>query len=66
MEKKLTTKEIERRIKLSFSGLFARGDIDDHDKKLVEKWIEFFVQLHREKEGSSHLSPDEGELKGCG
>ena len=49
MEKKLTTKEIERRIKLSFSGLFARGDIDDHDKKLVEKWIEFFVQLHRER-----------------
>ncbi len=47
---KIPPAEIERRIKRSFSGLFARGDLDEHDRKLVEKWIEFFVQLHLEKE----------------
>ncbi len=28
--------------------LFRRGDLDDHDKKLVEKWILRFAKMEAE------------------
>ena len=45
-DRKLTPKEIERRLRIGFSGLFARGEVDPHDRQLVEQWIKRFVEMH--------------------
>ncbi len=49
-------KKVEKIINDEFSGLFARGDLDQHDRKLIQKWIDNFIKLYNGKEVNDESS----------
>ena len=49
------TQKVGKILHEEFSGFFARGDLDEHDKNIVTKWIAEFAKM-LEKKGESDAS----------
>jgi len=51
----MNNEEIKHLIESEVSGIFTRGELSEHDAKIVQKWIEKFVELH-ESQGEDDAS----------